>query len=120
MGAGRYRSDRRSGAMHAGRSTVRELFYGADQANLYLRLDFEGSPDLSKIELRTQQRKISVLGNPAVQVAQRKVLEARIPLELLDASKSRPVSFQVALTNSSLFADVIPPDGWIDLLNSEP
>ena len=45
LGAGVYRVDNRSGAMHGQRFFVQELRYGSDGQNLYLRLDFVESTD---------------------------------------------------------------------------
>jgi alpha-amylase/alpha-mannosidase (GH57 family) len=115
MGAGRYRIDLRAGAMHGRRQAVRDLYYGADADNLYLRLDFEATPEFSSVELKTPSGAIALLNNPAVQVAQRKVWEARIPLRLLNASNGQPVSFQVAVKNGNSSVELIPPDGWIEL-----
>src|SRR5207249_11885859 len=39
MGAGRYRPDPRSGAMHGGASPGREIFYGMDDGTLVVRVD---------------------------------------------------------------------------------
>jgi hypothetical protein len=41
MGAGTYRVDSRSGAMHGHRYLIRELHYGTDGNSLFLRLDLE-------------------------------------------------------------------------------
>jgi alpha-amylase/alpha-mannosidase (GH57 family) len=117
MGAGRYRSDSRSGAMHGDRVVVRELYYGDDGTNLYLRLDFEGAPEVTRIEVRTEQKRVSLLDNPAVQHAQRKVFEARLPFEVLGVSKNQVFSFQVAVANGDSPVEVIPPDGWINIVN---
>ena len=117
MGAGRYRSETRSGSMHGSRQMVRDLFYGSDADNLYLRLDFEAAPEFTAIELRTGQENISLLGNPAVEVAQKKIFEARIPFRLLPGSQSQPVSFQIALINGSAPVELIPSEGWIELPN---
>jgi hypothetical protein len=118
MGAGRYRRDIRGGAMHGERLLVRELYYGADQENLYLRLDFDGAPEFKRIELRTAQRSVALLGNPAVQVAQKKIFEARVPFDLLGVSRKQPVSFQIAFSNGDSPVELIPPDGWIDLVDT--
>ena len=114
MGAGRYRSDTRSGSMHGGRTLVRELYYGADGQNLYLRLDFENNPEFTNVELRTSGRAVALLTEPSVEFAQRKVFEARVPLQLLDGSP-QPVAFQVALSSGDVPLEVVPPDGWIEL-----
>ncbi len=120
MGAGRYRSDVRSGSMHGGRHAVRDLYYGADQENLYVRLDFEGAPEFSGIELRTGGKHIPLLGNPEVECAQKKVFEARVPLRLLDNAGDQPRSFQIALIHGSSAVEVIPGDGRIELPEPEP
>jgi hypothetical protein len=109
MGAGHYYVDARSGAMHGQRSGVRDLYYGADDENLYLRLDLEGAPE-TKIELRTTQGAIPLLGNPQVESALRKILELRVPFHLLGVSKDQPLRFQVAFGN-----DIIPAEGWMEL-----
>jgi alpha-amylase/alpha-mannosidase (GH57 family) len=57
LGAGLYRLDQRSGAMHSQRSLIQELRYGSDGRNVYLRVDFSEpvarQPDL---EFRLQFR----------------------------------------------------------------
>jgi alpha-amylase/alpha-mannosidase (GH57 family) len=118
MGAGHYRTDNRSGAMHGGHSQVREVYYGTDSENLYVRLDFQDSPQFTKIELRTQGAAISLLDNAAVRFAQRKVLELQVPLHVLGTPKDQPVRFQLALLNGNQLLDIIPADGWIDLLSA--
>ena len=53
MGAGIYSPDRRTSAMHGKRFYLRELFYGLDAENFYLRLDFtpEGMAALARTEV---------------------------------------------------------------------
>ena len=116
MGAGHYHPDSRSGAMHGGHSQVREVYYGADGENLYLRLDFQNTPQFTKIELRIEGAAISLLDNPAVRFAHRKVLELQVPLHLLGNWKDRPVRFQLVVLNGNLPVDMVPADGWIELL----
>jgi len=118
MGAGRYRSDSRSGSMHGPRNTARELFYGADGSNLYLRLDFDGAPEFTSIELRTAAAAIPLASGRGVEQAQRRVFEARVPFELLNISKNEPLSFRVALMADDVALEQIPPDGWIELTPS--
>ncbi|HMD48217.1 MAG TPA: glycoside hydrolase family 57 protein [Bryobacteraceae bacterium] len=118
MGAGRYRSDSRPGAMHGSRNTARELFYGADGVNLYLRLDFDGAPEFTGVELRTKARTIALSSDPRVERAQRRVFEARVPFELLEVSGNEPLSFQIALLDSGVAYEQIPPDSWIELTSS--
>ena len=106
MGAGRYRPALRSGAMHGDRLLVRDLYYGGDGDNLYLRLDFETHPDFTSLELRTERAAVSLLDNPDVQTAQGKILEIRVPFHVLGASKDQPVHFQLAAANRSAAAGV--------------
>jgi len=109
MGAGHYQPDLRSGAMHGQRSLVRDLYYGVDSANLYLRLDFESNPEFLNIELRTPRGDISLLDNSAVEFAHRKILEARVPFDLLGISMEQAFQFRLAVAG-----EIIPPDGWIE------
>jgi len=41
MGAGVYRVDERTGAMHGAKFLVKEVYFGSDGADLYLRIDFQ-------------------------------------------------------------------------------
>ncbi|HEX4593293.1 MAG TPA: glycoside hydrolase family 57 protein [Bryobacteraceae bacterium] len=109
MGAGHYHIDARSGAMHGQRTGVRDLYYGVDDQNLYLRLDLDGAAE-TRIELRTTQGSIPLLGNPQVESALRKILEMRVPFHLLGLSKDQPLRFQLTVGN-----DTIPAEGWIEL-----
>ncbi len=118
MGAGRYRSDARSGAMHGSRNAVRELRYGADESNLYVRLDFDSAPEFNAVELRTKEKTVALTGNPAVQSAQQKIFEARVPFDLLGTIKNQPLSFQLALLANGVAIEIIPPDCWIEFTNS--
>jgi alpha-amylase/alpha-mannosidase (GH57 family) len=110
MGAGRYSVDTRSGAMHGQRVWVRDLYYGADESNLYLRLDFDSTPIFTRVELRTERQSISLLDNPAIEWTQGKILEARIPFAVVRTSSDQRLKFQIAIGR-----DLIPPDGWIEI-----
>ena len=127
MGAGRYRVENRSGAMHA-QAPVSDLHYGSDNENFYLRLDIDAGAQFSKIDLRTNTAAISLLDTPEVSWARGRILEFRIPFRLLtDPTPNRPApteprpqgsdlkhQFQVALSTDHLEPKLIPADGWID------
>ncbi len=81
MGAGRYRVENRSGAMHA-QAPVSDLHYGSDSENFYLRLDIDAGAQFSKIDLRTNTAVISLLDTPEVSWARGRILEFRIPFRL--------------------------------------
>jgi hypothetical protein len=115
MGAGHYQPDNRSGAMHGGHFQVRDLYYGTDSENLYLRLDFEDHPDFTAIEMRTPGATISLVDNAAVRVAQKKILEAQIPFGVLGPSKNSTLQFQLAIVSGNQHADILPPDGWLEV-----
>src|SRR5580658_8919659 len=54
LGAGLYRVDERSGSMHGKKFLVREVYYGSDGQNLYLRVDFHRGSEqtISEMEAR--------------------------------------------------------------------
>ncbi len=55
MGAGVYRVDRRSGSMHGKRELVKDVYYGANDTNLFLRVDFEeDAATLENLEIHVQ------------------------------------------------------------------
>ena len=58
LGAGLYRADERSGSMHGKKFLVKDVHFGSDGDNLYLRVDFHpGNEDeLSGLELRLNVR----------------------------------------------------------------
>jgi hypothetical protein len=114
MGAGHYGVDIRSGSMHGERAPVRDLYYGVDESNLYLRLDFDKAT-FTGVEMRTEQRVISLLDNPDVESAQKRILEIRIPFGVIGAIGDQTLRCQVALTNDGIPLDVIPSEGWLEV-----
>jgi alpha-amylase/alpha-mannosidase (GH57 family) len=96
-GAGRYRPDPRSGAMH-GDVPVRELFYGTDGENLFARMDQAEAGDF-KIEFET--------GVAETHVAIRRIVE-------LSARLAGP-RFRITIARDGLPPVTVPADGWIEL-----
>ncbi|HEX5230093.1 MAG TPA: glycoside hydrolase family 57 protein [Bryobacteraceae bacterium] len=86
-GAGRYRPDNRSGAMHSSEPRLRDVYYGSDAENLYLRLDADAGYPLNTLELRTGERTVPLLNNPAVQFAKQRVTEIRVPRALFNSAE---------------------------------
>jgi hypothetical protein len=80
MGAGRYQPDNRSGAMHSAEPRIRDVYYGADDENLYVRLDFDDGFKFHAVELRAGEKSMALLDNPAVQFAKNRIVEIRVPL----------------------------------------
>jgi alpha-amylase/alpha-mannosidase (GH57 family) len=96
LGAGRYRPDPRSGAMHGGSAGAQEMFYGWDDANLYIRLD-GADGDSFTVELET--------GAVAAEVARGRIVEMKAP----KAGKS----FRVVVKKGALTIATLPAQGWI-------
>jgi alpha-amylase/alpha-mannosidase (GH57 family) len=118
MGAGHYAVDPRSGSMHSQKPATRDLYYGADETNLYLRLDFELGVDFTSVELRTETAAVPLLGNQDVQSAYKRVFESRIPLDTLGLAIGQTLRFRIVIANGALPLDVVPRDGWIDFTAS--
>jgi alpha-amylase/alpha-mannosidase (GH57 family) len=110
MGAGHYRVDTKPGAMHGQRALVRDLYYGLDESNFYVRLDFDNVPAFTRVELRTERQIVSLLDNPAIEWARGKILEVRIPFGVIGVLGDQPLQFRIALANEE-----IPPAGWIEV-----
>ena len=144
LGAGSYRADERSGSMHGKKFLVREVLYGSDGQNLYLRVDFHRGSEqtISEMEARlnlsagdpAQSSEVTVrfdygranvtelkLAGPpeptaqAVAFAFKNVLEARLALAALGAAASAPVRFQFSLWQGGLPMDAVPQQGWIEM-----
>jgi len=141
MGAGSYRVDGRSGAMHGQRFLIRELHYGTDGKNLYLRLDFEPgfSTARSGMEARfilrphdpnnPEQRVVRVVfanngvacsDDPGCQFAFHRILEGKLPLGSLSAPANATVRLQISIWQDGLPMDALPSQGWIEVSTAEP
>jgi len=101
MGAGRYQPDNRSGAMHSAEPKIRDVYYGADNENLYLRLDFDDGFEFAGLELRTGLKSVSLLNNPSVQFAKRRIAEIRVPLEVVGVAPQNPLYLRLEYLSSS-------------------
>ncbi|MCC6860049.1 MAG: glycoside hydrolase [Bryobacterales bacterium] len=126
LGAGYYKADSRSGAMHGRRLVVRELHYGSDGANLYLLIEFKpaAAAELPDLEVRVRTALCAPAGGETsttirftregvhaqgAECAWRKVLEARIPAPC-DAPR-----FQISVWSGGLPLDALPQDGWLEV-----
>ncbi len=148
LGAGLYRVDERSGSMHGKKFLVREVYYGSDGANLYLRVDFHRGSEqtISEMEARlnidagdpaqsnqvtlrfdygrasvTELKLADVPESAAlpVECAFKTVLEARLSLAAMGAQARDPVRFQFSLWQGGLPMDAVPQQGWIEMPSSE-
>ncbi|MGE5645800.1 MAG: glycoside hydrolase [Acidobacteriota bacterium] len=148
LGAGVYSVDKRSGAMHGKRFLIRELSYGSDGQNLYLRIDFEpeavatlagvdahltfvpasGQERTNFAALRFVNGRIEMkdarLADPSherpIEFAFRKVLEIRALLAALGIAPGGSLRMQLSLWKDGLPVDAVPADGWLDISTAEP
>jgi alpha-amylase/alpha-mannosidase (GH57 family) len=98
MGAGRYRPDGRSGAMHGGAPPVREMFYGLDGPLLFVRLDGASSAQFG-VEFES--------GPEPARVVAGRIVEIEVP--------RKGNRFRVTIARDGLPPATLPPEGWIDL-----
>ena len=138
LGAGLYRVDNRSGAMHGQRFVIREMRYGSDGSNLYIRLDFEAAmisglqgaqvilqaapaADPSNVKTATMQLNWGKHGEAdGVEFAFAKILELRASLSGMGAGLRQPVLFHLSLWQDGLPLDAAPQQGWIEVSTAEP
>jgi len=99
MGAGRYRPDPRSGAMHGGSAPLQELFYGCDDTHVYIRLDGAGDARVT-VEFDS--------GPVGIDVAADRIIEIR-------ARRAGP-RFRVGISQNGLPSVTVPANGWIEIM----
>ncbi len=78
--------------MHSDEPKVRDVYYGVDDDSLYLRLDLDDGFQLNSLELHFEQKTVSLLNNPAVQFARKRVAEIRVPFSVLGLAKASPIA----------------------------
>jgi alpha-amylase/alpha-mannosidase (GH57 family) len=134
LGAGLYRVDERSGAMHGQRFFVEQMQYGSDGQNLFIRLDFAENTisDIEDTEVRLNLRAASDnaatslfsvrLGDrkDGIVAAYRKIFELKVPLQPAGIQRGHSGRFQLSLWQGGLPMDALPPQGWIDFTTAEP
>ena len=98
LGAGRYRPDPRSGAMHGGELPVREFLYGSDGKNVYVRLDADRQSSFG-VEFEN--------GPVQVQVVTGRITEICAP--------RAGERFRVTVARDGLPPATVPAEGWIEL-----
>jgi alpha-amylase/alpha-mannosidase (GH57 family) len=97
MGAGRYRPDLRTGAMHGDGAAAREMFYGSNGTELFVRLDSAGTGKFG-IEFEN--------GSAAAQVAMGRIVEMEAP-----RTGDR---FRITVERDGLPPATLPAEGWIE------
>ena len=99
MGAGRYRPDPRSGAMHGSSAPLQEMFYGCDDTHLYIRLDGAGDARVT-VEFES--------GPVGVEVAEDRIIEIR--------ARRAGQRFRVGISHNGLPSVTVPSQGWIEIV----
>jgi alpha-amylase/alpha-mannosidase (GH57 family) len=147
LGAGTYRPDERQGAMHGRQMLIRQLMYGSDGINLYIRLDLlqHGPGGMAGSEVRAS---IEGSGGSEVEVhfqltsdgaevvesrgaeakamrahmacAYRRIVELKVELESLKANPHERLRLQLSLWRDGLPLDAVPAQGWLEFVPGEP
>jgi hypothetical protein len=139
MGAGVYRVDERSGSMHGKKFLVKEVQYGSDGGNLFVRVDFHQGYEQEVLGMevrftavgmdsgRSSQMTVAfdhggarAEGIQSVECALGRVLELEIPLGSIGVTPGRGVRFQLSIWESGLPMDAVPQQGWIELATTDP
>jgi alpha-amylase/alpha-mannosidase (GH57 family) len=139
LGAGVYSVDQRSGSMHGKRFLVKEVHFGSEGANFYLRVDFHPGyeQEVASMEARVTIKTLDgarksdavigfahgaahVSGVPGAECAFARVLEARFPLPALGVAEGRGLRFQLSLWQGGLPMDAAPRQGWIEMRTTDP
>jgi alpha-amylase/alpha-mannosidase (GH57 family) len=141
MGAGLYRIDSRSGAMHSRRSLIQDLRYGTDGRHIYLRVDFsEPVADGREVEFRLSLRngagsrfrvvhrwhngrlelQETNLENTAVKAAVGAIYEASLLMSALEVRQGDPVWLNLSIFRDGLPAAALPINGELEVDTREP
>ncbi|MGH9562543.1 MAG: hypothetical protein ACRD3S_13910, partial [Terracidiphilus sp.] len=98
LGAGHYRHDLRSGAMDGGDILARDVYFGCNGADVFVRLDGAGK-GMYGIEFES--------GPVEVRAVRGRVIEMEAP--------KAGARFRITVARDGLPAQTLPSDGWLDL-----
>ena len=148
IGAGSWQVDSRSGSMHGKKFLVKQVQFGSDGSNFYLRLDFRPGVNsgLSGTEARlttqaldsaatsslafrfeggaVETRELELASPDAdlhpVESALGRIWETRLALAPLGILRGRGLRFQLSLWQEGLPVDAVPQQGWIEIRTTDP
>jgi alpha-amylase/alpha-mannosidase (GH57 family) len=141
LGAGLYRLDHRSGAMHSRRSFIRDLRYGTDGRYFYMRVDFTDPViDDHEIEFRLDFRNKAGsrfrashrwrngylelhetnLPAEAVKAALGSIYEASVSMSDLEARAGEPIWLSLSVFRDGLPVAALPLAGELEVDTREP
>jgi alpha-amylase/alpha-mannosidase (GH57 family) len=126
LGAGIYRVDQRSGSMHGKRALIRELRYGANETDIFLRLDFvEEAAALDGLEIHAEipgangtperQMKIVVRGGSAVAEGGWGVAAFRDVMEISFPAGRGDLQVRLSFWQDGLPIQAIPPQDYLQI-----
>ncbi len=145
MGAALYRVDERSGSMHGKRALLKEVHFGSDGVNFFLRVDFHPGhePELPGLEARLTVQSLDAARNSfaavgftagavkpietrfaepggSLECALGQVLECRMPLQGMGIAAGGGLRFQLSLWEGGLPVDAVPQQGWLEMRTTSP
>jgi len=126
LGAGVYRVDQRSGSMHGKRALVREVHFGADGSNLFLRIDFaEDAGGIEGLEIHADvpgangipERRVSVVVKSGAALAEGAGGQAAFKeiLEISFPSAADPARVRLSFWQDGLPIEAIPPQDYLQI-----
>ncbi|OFV95638.1 MAG: hypothetical protein A3F68_05980 [Acidobacteria bacterium RIFCSPLOWO2_12_FULL_54_10] len=143
LGAGLYSPVRTSGTMHGQKIMMQEIYYGRDQENFYLRIDFQEIAHLAsgqyemRVSVRNEPEKVMVIGfkresigadvqciiqiesqgkrseENRCKAAINRVLEVKIPLSMWKLDPGGQIEFQVTVWEKDFPLESFPLEGWL-------
>ena len=147
IGAGIYRVDERSGSMHGKKFLVKEVYFGSDGDNFFLRVDFHPGyqQELPGMQARLRVQSLDgaltsslniVFTHEGVAVAEEdlaggtapgavecafvRVLEVRASLAAMRIARGAGLKIQLSLWQGGLPIDALPQQGWLEMRTTDP
>ena len=147
IGAGSYQMDERSGSMHGKRFVVKEVYFGSDGEQLFLRVDFHqgyqqelpGMQARVRVQsldgARTSQLSVAFSHEGAKPVEQAlagesspdavecslvRILEIRMSLKAMGIALGAGLRLQLSLWQGGLPIDAVPQQGWLEMKTTDP
>ena len=147
IGAGIYRVDERSGSMHGKKFLVKEVYFGSDGDNFFLRVDFHPGyqQELPGMQARLRVQSLDgaltsslniVFTHEGVAVAEEdlaggiapgavecafvRVLEVRASLAAMGIARGAGLKIQLSLWQGGLPIDALPQQGWLEMRTTDP
>jgi alpha-amylase/alpha-mannosidase (GH57 family) len=127
LGAGVYKVDQRSGSMHGKRALVKEVRFGADEDNVFLRIDFaEEKEKLEGLEVHAEVQgtngkpdcrlKIEIKSAVAVTEGRGRAAFDEV-MEIAMASGEIPARVRLSFWQDGLPVQAIPPQDYLKVSN---